>query len=293
MAGAPAMNPDRLRQLGLIPSTFTLDLPMRQAGASGILHNATVIRQLIFSPLPGMRPEIIKSGYTDVEVISSRELADSLSDSWSRTGIDETIIITRSNYRANKYNLAIRNLVMMAEEPLQRGDRLVIAKNDYFWSKRNKMETLIANGDLAEVSWVGKTEKAYGRFFTDVELRIDSSPDPVGAKIMLRSLMCDGAAIPREEMDRFHTRVLAAYEGELSEKLKGAMEDEYLNSLQAKYGYCITCHKAQGGQWRHVYIDLAGIDNSAFDETFYRWLYTAITRATEKIFLINPSIPVR
>lgn len=292
MSGSPAMNPDRLSSLGLSPTKFTLDLPMRQAESSGILHNATNIRQLIFAPLPGMKPSIVTRGYKDVEVISSEDLADCLSDSWSKVGIDNTIIITRSNYRANKYNLAIRNLVMMAEEPLQQGDRIVIAKNDYYWSQQNKLKTLIANGDIAEIKWVGKTEKMYGRYFTDVELQLPSSSDPVGAKIMLRSLMCDGPAIPNEEMDRFYTHILSEQEGELSEKIKATIEDPYYNALQAKYGYCITCHKAQGGQWEHVYIDMAGIDTSSLDETFYRWLYTAITRTTKKLFFINPTLPV-
>lgn len=291
MEGAPAMNIERLSQIGLTPTSFTLDLPMRQAESGGILHNATNVRQLIFAPIAGMQAEIVTRGYEDVQVISSMELADCLSDSWAQVGVENSIIITRSNSRANRYNMAIRNMVMMAEEPLQQGDRLVIAKNDYFWSKINKLDTFIANGDMAEVKWVGKTEKMYGRFFTEVELQLQTSPTPISAKIMLRSLMCDGPAIPRAEMDKFYTHVLAEYEGELSEKIKGTMEDEYYNALQAKYGYCITCHKAQGGQWKHVYIDMSGIDPAALDETFYRWLYTAITRATEKVFFINPTIP--
>lgn len=293
MSGTPAMNTDRLSAMGLAPVKFTLDLPMRQAESSGILHNATNIRQLIFAPLPGMTPELITTGYHDVEVISSEDLADKLSDSWNLVGVDNTVIITRSNYRANKYNVAIRNLVMMAEEPLQQGDRIVIAKNDYFWSKRNKLNSFIANGDIAEVIWVGKTEKMYGRYFTDVELRLQSSAAPIGAKIMLRSLMCEGPSIPNEEMDRFYTHVLSEQEGELSERIKATMEDNFYNALQAKYGYCVTCHKAQGGQWNHVYIDMAGIDPGAMDETFYRWLYTAITRSTEKLYFINPTLPVR
>ena len=292
MTTAPAMNPDRLKALGMNPVKFTLDIPMRQEDGSGVLYNATRMRQLLFSKDPALTAELLVAGFDDVEVISSADLADRMSDSWSNVGQDNTIIITRSNSRANRYNQAIRNIVMMADGPLQRGDRLVIAKNDYYWSKINKVKNFIANGDMAEVKWVGKTEKMYGRFFSEVELYFPSSDMQIGATLMLRSLMTDGPSIPREEMDRFYTNVLAAQEGVASERIKAVMEDPYYNALQAKYGYCITCHKAQGGQWRHVYIDMSGIDPSALDESFYRWFYTAITRTTEKVFLINPTLPV-
>ncbi len=289
---SPAMNPERLRALGLQPIEFTLDVPMRQGDNSGILFNATRMRQLLFAQQEGVRPALIESGFDDVEVISSADLADKLSDSWHEVGAENTIIITRSNSRANKYNQAIRNVVMMAEEPLQRGDRLVIARNDYYWSKINKVKSFIANGDMAEVKWVGNTEKMYGRFFTEVELFFPSSELTIGAKLMLRSLVAEGPAIPAAEMNRFYTHVMAEQEGELSERIKATTEDPYYNALQAKYGYCITCHKAQGGQWAHVYIDMSGIDPEALAESFFRWCYTAVTRATTKVFFINPTLPV-
>lgn len=285
-----AMNPDRLRQIGLNPFCMTLDQPARQRHDSGILQNADLFRSYIFNPPSDQkRPELIAGNLPDVEIISPADLSDRLSDSWSSVGEEETIIITRSNRRAYNYNMAVRNIVMMAEEPLQRGDKIIISKNDYFWSKKNGLSSFIANGDAAEVTWIGRQEKMYGRYFADVELRLVSDNSPVAAKIMYRSLACDGPSIPREEMERFYNVVLASYDGEISHKIKGALEDPYYNSLQAKYAYCVTCHKAQGGQWRHVYIDLGGIPADALGAEFYRWLYTATTRATEKIFFItNP-----
>ncbi len=288
-----AMNHDRLRALGLDPVGFTLDFPVRQEAESGIIFNATCVRQLLMHPDSGAPAELYVSGYPEVEAISSQDLADKLSESWGKVGEEETLIITRSNKRATDYNRAIRNMVMFAEEPIERGDRLIIAKNDYYWGKRNNLSNFIANGDTAEVTWVGKTEKAYGRYFTDVELRLISDGSIVGAKLMLRSLVCDGPSIPREEMEKFYNRVLTSYEGELSHKIKGVMEDPYYNSLQAKYAYCVTCHKAQGGQWKHVYIDMGGIAQDAIGPDFYRWLYTAITRATEKVFFINPTLKIK
>lgn len=287
MSESPAMNPERLRQLGFNPITFSLDLPARQAADSGILHNATIVRQFLFSGFPPENFALSVQGFSDVMAISSSELADFLSDSWSSVGKEETIIVTRSNRRANNYNKAIRDLVMYAEEPLQQGDRIVVAKNDYFWSKANKLKNFIANGETAEVIWVGKAEKAFGRWFVDVELQLPDTEAPVAAKLMLRSLVADGPGIPREEMERLYNLVISQCEGELSHKIKAALEDPYYNALQAKYAYCVTCHKAQGGQWQHVYVDMAGIPDDAIGPDFYRWLYTAITRATEKLFLIN------
>lgn len=287
-----AMNAERLRAIGLSPTGYSLDLPVRQAAMSGIIHNATFIRHKLFYPEMDAPEAVFVKGFPDVAAISSDDLAEALSRSHSEVGEDETLIITRSNKRANDFNRAIRNIVMYADEPLQRGDRVVISKNDYYWSRVNNMDGFIANGETAEVTWVGKTEKAYGRYFTDVELRFVSDNRIVGAKAMLRSLVCDGPSIPRDEMERFYTRVLDAYEGEISEKIKGTLEDPFYNALQMKYAYCVTCHKAQGGQWKHVYIDMGGIAPEAMNADFYRWLYTAITRATTKLFFVNPTMQV-
>lgn len=288
-----AMNPERLRETGLVPLCHSLDIPVRQEAGSGIILNATIMRECLYNPPPnGEFPLIETRGFEDVSIITSAELSDSLADSYSSVGMEETLVITRSNYRANDFNRAIRNMVMFAEEPIERGDRLVVAKNDYYWGKKNRAAGLIANGEMADVTWVGKTEKAYGRYFTDVELQL-SDGRIINANIMLRSLMAEGPAIPRAEMERFYNVVLSGYEGEISEKMKGAMDDPYYNALQAKYAYCVTCHKAQGGQWSHVYIDMGGIQRDAIGPDFFRWLYTAITRATRKVIFINPPMQLR
>ncbi|MDE6668058.1 MAG: AAA family ATPase [Muribaculaceae bacterium] len=288
-----AMEPTRLRELGLEPICATLDIPARQKEDSGILLNSYNIRKFLFGDFDSSRFALSVRGYEDVKAISSNDLADYLSDSWSTVGQDETLIITRSNKRANKFNQAIRNLVMGADTPLQRGDRIVIARNDYYWSRINKLSSFIANGDTAEVTWVGRTEKAYGRYFVDVELTLTADGATVGAKLMLRSLVAEGPSIPREEMERLYARVMADCDGELSQKIKHAEEDPYYNSLQAKYAYCVTCHKAQGGQWRHIYIDMGALTVESVCSDFYRWLYTALTRSTSKVFLINPHLPLR
>lgn len=286
-----AMNYDRLRRLGLNPKGYVLDIPVRQAAGSGIVHNATLVRMALFNNDPDRKLHLDVAGFSDVSVLSSSDLGDSLTDSFAQVGTDETLIVTRSNRRANNFNRAVRNMVMFAEEPLERGDRVVISKNDYYWARKNKGINMIANGETAEVTWVGRTEKAFGRFFTEVELQL-SDGKIASAKVMLRSLACDGPAIPRAEMERFYNLVAASYDGEMSEKIAGALDDPYYNALQMKYAYCVTCHKAQGGQWRHVYIDMGGIGPEDMGPDFFRWLYTAITRATERVFFINPTVRV-
>lgn len=291
---SPAMNLDRLKEIGLAPFSYTLDIPVRQAAESGILFNATMVRQLldhllIGEPLnlnPGQIP-LNFNGFPDIKPVSSLDLADRLATSWNEVGVEDTLIITRSNGRANRFNLAIRNLVMYAENPIQQGDRLIIAKNDYYWSRINKLKTFLANGETVTVRWVGRPEKAFGRWFVDTDLEL-ADGSRISAKIMLKSLMAEGPAIPSLEMQHFFEIVLNEQAGNgPSEKIMAALENPFYNALQVKYAYCVTCHKAQGGQWRHVYIDLGGIPNDAMGVDFLRWLYTALTRASEKVFILG------
>ena len=286
-----SMEPDRLRQLGLYPVSFTLQQPARQAEESGILFNATNIRQFLLQEKSIDNFEIYTRGFDDIRIISPAEMLDDLSSSWSRVGKDETIVITRSNYRANLINNTIRRYLLDAESPLIPGERIVISKNDYFWSKQNKLKNFLANGELAEIIKVGSKVKKYGRWFADTELQVPGSNEVIKAWIILRSLVSEGPSIPKGEMERFYNRVLAATDGELSFKIKAALEDPFYNALQVKYGYCVTCHKAQGGQWKHVYIDLGGLPPEFSSSDFFRWLYTATTRATERIYFINSPFP--
>ncbi len=289
-----AMSPARLAEFGLHPETFTLDLPERQHVGSGILANATNFRYKLFHPDSnnGNPVPIQITGFPDVSVVSTAELSDLLSESWSNVGIEDTVIITRSNKRANNFNQAIRNTVMMADEPLQKGDRLVISKNDYFWSRKNGLRNLLANGETAIVSHVGRAEKMYGRYFSRVDLQLPSEDAEISAVLMLRSLVAEGPSVPQDELNRLQDIAMSTMEGDHANRLSLLAEDEYLNALQAKYAYCVTCHKAQGGQWRHVYIDMGAIPPDAMTGDFWRWLYTAVTRATEKVFFVNPTLKV-
>lgn len=287
---SPAMNLPRLRELGLRPVMFELDEPVRQAAQSGILFNATIIRRRIFNTVDKAFA-IRESRFRDVEVVDPRDLADEISTSWATVGMEDTVIITRSNWRANKYNDELRRRVLDAEEPLERRERVVVARNNYFWTQQNREVSFLANGETAVVEWTGRQEKAYGFTFLDAELSLPGCEEVVAAKVMVDSLLADGPSMPQSVMNEFYRKVTDETEGSVSQKMKAAMKNPYFNALQLKYAYCLTAHKAQGGQWRHVYIDMSGIDAGQLTVEFYRWLYTAFTRASEKVFLIAPSIP--
>lgn len=288
---SPAMDKVRLQELRLNPYGFVLDEPIRQSANSGILYNATRVRRMMTKdPLP--LPKLWASRFTDVEVLTSEFLAERISDSYSSVGEDETIVITRSNKRANIYNNGIRAMVLDAEEELQRDERLVVSKNNYFWAKDIDDVDFIANGDIVRISWIGRTETVYGHRYADVELEYPDSEVGVSAKVLLDGLQSELPTLMTEEMNRIYTQIMEEEEGSLSHKLKTVQTDPYYNALQVKYAYCLTCHKAQGGQWKHVYIDMGALQPDVLNIDFYRWLYTAITRASERVYLINPTIEV-
>jgi len=291
---SPAMDERVLQQYGLNTATFELRQPVRQVRDSGILYNATLIRQLI----AGKRTEfkgLRAHPFSDVTIVDPRELEDYLTSSWAKEGEDETVVITRSNWRANMINRDIRGRIIFAEEPLQRSERLIITKNNYFWTKESLSSNtdFLANGEMVTVDWSGTVEDVFGHKFVDVDLRIPGKENLVSAKLILDSLESDGPGLSPESLNTLTTLVIDSLPGTLTQKLAAARKDPYINAIQAKYAYCITCHKAQGGQWRDVYIDLSGISPDAYGEDFYRWLYTAITRCSSHLYLINPSFPVK
>lgn len=287
-----AMNVDRLRSLGLNPIYGILKTPLRQAAESGVLYNATLARKFITGETN--EPELVldaKNFPDDVTVVEGRDLEDFYTSSISKVGHDDTIVVTRSNWRANLINRDIRCRILYADEEIGRGEHVLVTHNNYFWARRER-NPLLANGDMACLSWIGSVEERYGYRFADAELNFPGREGPIAAKLLLSTLELPGPALNALEMAQLHGRIMNSYEGDLTEKMRLADKDPYYNALQIKHSYCITCHKAQGGQWKHVYIDLAGIRPDAFGEDYYRWLYTALTRSTERVFLINPSVPV-
>lgn len=287
-AYSPALDAEILKGYGVSVREYELREVARQANELGILYNATRLRQnMELSPLP--LPRLVLNGYPDVEPLSGEYLVERISDSYDRVGLDETIVITRSNKRANIFNQGIRNQILYREEELTAGDLLLVAKNNYFWGKEYKEVDFIANGDVAKVVRVLKRTDMYGFRFADVLLYFPDLEVEMEAKILLDTLSSDSPSLTREQQEQLFSQVLADYYDVTTkrEKMKRLKVDPWFNALQVKYAYGVTCHKAQGGQWKHVYIDMGYIQPGTLSLDFYRWLYTAFTRATEKIWLVN------
>ena len=245
------------------------------------------------SPLPV--PRLTEGRFDDVTVVAGEELEDRLTRSYHDSGLLDTILVTRSNRRAADFNRAVRSSILYREEEIAKDDIILIAKNNYYWSREVRGLDFLANGDMAVVEQVYGTETRYGVRFADVALHMPDRDVTFDAKIMLDTLCSEEAAVPRQEMmDLFNAIASDPDDTEQSDATRAAnaLKSPYLNALQVKFGYAVTCHKAQGGQWADVYVDLSYIPPEAMGMEFYRWLYTAVTRTTRHLYLIDPTLPV-
>ena len=287
---SPALSPEVLEGYGLHVTACELTQVVRQSGRQGILSNATLLRRHIAGGRFGSLPVLSVGKFPDVRLISGSELAETLSGCYDRAGTDETIVICRSNRRANLYNNGIRNTILSRDDELSAGDMLMVAKNNYFWGAACKELDFIANGDVARVRRVRRVREMYGFRFADVALSFPDYGDlEIETRILLDTLQSDAPALSREQSEQLFTRVMEDY-ADLStrrERLKRLKEDSYYNALQVKFAYAVTCHKAQGGQWQHVFIDQGYMTGESLTPDYFRWLYTAITRATETLYLVN------
>ncbi|MBR3951453.1 MAG: AAA family ATPase [Bacteroidaceae bacterium] len=294
-AFSPALSPEVLRSMGMNVISYELNQVARQDTDSGILFNATQLRHTMTRCNDAIMPppQLRFSGFPDVVNLSGEFLIETLSDSFDSVGLDNTIVITRSNKRAGIFNQGIRNQILYREEELTAGDMLLVAKNNYYWGKEYNEVDFIANGDIARVVRVRKQYEMYGFRFADVQLQFPDLEVELEARILLDTLHSDAPALSREQNEQLYTAILADYAhiSTQRERMQRLKVDPWFNALQVKYAYGVTCHKAQGGQWRHAYIDMGYIDPSALTLDFYRWLYTAITRATERVYFINVAPP--
>ena len=288
---SPALNADTLRSYGLRVTRALLTDTVRQARSSGILFNATNLRrQMRLDPLP--LPEL-NFGFDDVMPLDGQEMPDLLSDLYGADGIDETIIVTRANWRATQFNLAIRSTILGREEELTRDELLLVAKNNYHWSAKVPDLDFIANGDTARVVRLYATEERYGFRFADVRLAFPYRSVELDCKIVLECLTSNSPALTAEDQQRLFDSVyndpeLFSDYTPHSTRMRALRTNPYYQALQVKYAYAVTCHKAQGGQWINVIADLAGVPADAMQTIdFYRWLYTATTRATTRLFYLQ------
>ena len=288
---SPALEPASLENYGFSVKMVELTDVVRQAEGSGILSNATKIRNRIGNDNneSGFFP-VNLNDFEDIERISGAELIESITSSYHKYGIFETAIVTRSNKRANLYNKGIRSSILYRENEIEKGDLLMVVKNNYFWIEEDMKLDFIANGDIAEVVKIYKYEELYGFRFANVCLRfIDYEDVEFDCKIFLETLSIETASFSYDQNRQLFEAVSEDYADirNKRERWKKVKENPYYNALQVKFAYAITCHKAQGGQWKAVYIDHGFVNDDMLDTEFYRWLYTAFTRPTEKLFLVN------
>ena len=287
---SPALSAMMLAGYGLEVMEANLTQVVRQAESSGILWNATALRKLLVQDECYSLPKIRITGFPDVKVVPGNELMEALEACYDNDGLEETIVVCRSNKRANIYNNGIRSRILWREDELNNGDLLMIAKNNYFWTEQEKDMDFIANGELAVVQRVRRQSELYGFRFVDVTLTFpDQDNYELDANLLLDTLQSESPALTRADADRLFNAVLEDYADIplKRERMKKIKADPYYNALQVKYAYAVTCHKAQGGQWKNVFIDQGYMSDEYLSPDYFRWLYTAFTRATGTLYLVN------
>ena len=294
---SPALDVEFLeRNYQLSVFSYQLSVVARQALDSGILSEATRIRNLLSNPSNQSNLISLVPNGKDVIQVPGEEVIETIEDSWRTVGAEETLVIARSNKMTNLYNQGVRARVMWKEEQLSNGDRIMVSKNNYFWTHEYKDLEFIANGDMFEIERLTNEHEMYGFHFAKVALRSVDYNWEIEALVWLDTLTTDTPEANYSLQKELFSRIAEDYPEIRNKKelVKKIYDSPYFNALQIRYAYCVTCHKSQGGQWKHVYIDTSGIGKDAermADATeryeYLRWLYTALTRATEKIYILR------
>lgn len=284
---SPALDKNTLSRMSLEITEYTLTEVARQSAESGILTNATHIRHLL--DIPVYKNPQISTDYPDVEYITGAELIDAIYSSYRKVGYENSIVITRSNKRANQFNQGIRNQVLQRESELSNNDLVMVVKNNYFWTEKYDNLNFIANGDVAQIVRIKKYREMYGLRFADVTMQLLDYDMEIDCLLLLDSISIstpkDNDSLNKklfEEVEKDYAHI-----GNKRMRYQEMRKNEYLNAINIKFAYAITCHKAQGGQWQHVYIDCGYLTDEMLNKEFLQWLYTAFTRCRQKLFLIN------
>lgn len=288
---SPALEAASLEYYGFSVKEVELTEVVRQTKDSGILFNATEMRNRIGDSFESSGFFPIKTDlFDDVERVSGGDLIETISSAYDKYGLFETTIVTRSNKRANLFNKGIRGSILYKENEIEKGDLLMVVKNNYFWADDDMELDFIANGDIAEIVTIYGYEELYGFRFANVSLGfIDYEDVEIDCKIFLETLNIESASFSYEQNRQLYDSVLEDYTDVRNkrERWKKIKENPYFNALQVKFAYALTCHKAQGGQWKAVFIDQGFVNEDMLDTEYYRWLYTAFTRPTDKLYLVN------
>lgn len=286
---SPALQTGVLEGYGLEIHEAMLSQIVRQAESSGILYNATNIRNALRKGKTEAYPKLKLKKFTDIVNISGEDLIDEIAACYDRDGIENTMIISRSNKRSNIYNQGVRNRILYREEELSAGDMLMITKNNYFWTEKIEGIDFLANGEIVEVLRVRREQELYGFRFCEVLVKSIDYDMELEIKVLLDTLHSDVAGLSRERTQELFLNVMEDYAdiATKAERMRRMKTDPYYNAVQVKFAYAVTCHKAQGGEWTNVFLDMGYIAEEHLGVNFYRWLYTAITRASSKLYLVN------
>lgn len=298
---SPALSASVLRDYGFHVVDYELTEVMRQAEQSGILQGATRLRRTLTEGNANRKPTVKFSGFNDIKRTPGSELIEALEDSYNSLGTEQTIVITRSNKRAVAYNNGIRSTIFGREEGLVQGDVVMVSKNNYYWIEQLRARRgeddesalpmdFIANGDIAVVDNINCYHEFYGLHFADVTLTFpDYGNTGLNVRVVLDALQSESPSLSPEQSDKLYQGVMEDYAEYPTKKkrMEKLRQDPNYNAVQIKYAYAVTCHKAQGGQWEHVFVDQGWIPDDGVDTNYYRWLYTAFTRATRRLDLVN------
>lgn len=287
---SPALSPARLKEFGFMVQGLELDEVVRQKESSGILFNATKIREIISAKDFNRRLILDVTRFADIQPVNGEELIDAISSCYANEGQDETMVVARSNKRANIYNQGIRNRILYREEELEKGDVIMIARNNYGVNLEGTDMDFIANGDIAIVRRVRRYTEVYGLRFAEVTMYFPDYDDyEIETKVILDTLHTDTPSLPKEKSDALFQGVYDSYDDikNKRDRMKKVKEDPFYNALQIKYAYAVTCHKAQGGQWLNIFLDRGYMPDTTLTLDYLRWLYTAVTRARGTLYLVN------
>ena len=284
---SPALDANYMEGYGLDVTTYTLTQVARQALDSGILKNATRLREQLKMNIPFTEEW---EYMPDFQRVGGATFLEELERSYREAGVEDTIILTRTNRRTNLYNQGVRARILWKEDEVSAGDRLMISKNNYFWTEQYENLPFLANGDMVSIERLRNTREMYGFHFADASLKALDYDWEIDAILWLDTLTADSPEANYEMQKTLFIRIADDYP-ELQRNHKKMVEtiyqSPYYNALQVRFAYAVTCHKAQGGQWRRVFIDSGNVPEEQQDQDYVRWLYTAITRATEQVMIIG------
>lgn len=291
LTDSPALDPEYLRaSFHLNIDVLELTEVVRQAEDSGILYNATAIRRLIQENEQHL-PYFYLRDFRDIVSIQGAELEDYLHTAYHASGQEGTLIICRSNKRANLFNAEVRRRILGFDNEINAGDILMCVRNNYFWLPEESKAGFLANGDMMEILRIKKTQELYGHRFADIQARLVDYPEEkdIEIKILLDTLTLDGPALSQSEQNNFFAEVMQDYMDlpQKAQRFKKIRENPYYNAVQVKFAYALTCHKSQGGQWENVFIEQGYLTEEMMNKEYMRWLYTAVTRASKKLHLVN------